>query len=500
MHTRTIFVWKQTYWHYIILLLLIGVGAFVRLHNVAERDFWYDEAFTGIVIKLDWREMFASLSTDTHPPLYYILTKIIAGPFEYSVWSIRLLSVIAGTLTLGVVYALTATLSNKRAGLFAVGIAAISPFAIEYSQEARMYALLAFFQLCALYSFVRLLATNKRGWAIAWGLALALSLYTHYIALVTLPVYYLIFVVTNFLLLPPPRRARWRYCLPSVPLVIGYSVAALLFLPWSTHFIQQYTLSHTIIEWIPPAHFIDILKTIVIFFIGHPIGVAGVPNPNNVTYIPMVLIAYGLIALMGYAVYKARHNYRTIASAFVFVSSFVSGMFVLSLLGHYFFVSRYMIAAAFAMYIVVAIALSYAHKTVCTVMCALYIIMLLFIHPSTVQTGFNHLVAQPIVLRGKNVYVLNPYDYVVAKYYFGSDAVTLYNADNPTYNPKDWTGINGSLKQIQNIQTLLNDSRAIVLVPNTFTLNPLLRTQLAPISSVVNIQLYTTHRLSITAY
>ena len=83
-------------------------------------------------------------SSESTPPLYYVLvwawTKVFgAGPIGF-----RSLSALAGTLTIPVMYAAGREIS-PRVGLWAAALAAFNPAMFYYSQEARAYALLILF-------------------------------------------------------------------------------------------------------------------------------------------------------------------------------------------------------------------------------------------------------------------------------------------------------------------------------------------------------------------
>ena len=63
--------------------------------------------------------------------------------FGLSEFALRSLSALFGTLLVLVIYGLGARLFNRTTGLAAAFIAAIAPFQVYYSQEARMYILVA---------------------------------------------------------------------------------------------------------------------------------------------------------------------------------------------------------------------------------------------------------------------------------------------------------------------------------------------------------------------
>lgn len=121
----------EKYSIYFILLL----ASVLRLFHLGKRDFWYDEAFTGIAVKEKFSDMMSMIIQDVHPPLYYISAKIFSSFFGYSVFGIRMYSAIFGVLGVWAVYLFAKELFNKKAALWASLITAISPFAIQYSQH-----------------------------------------------------------------------------------------------------------------------------------------------------------------------------------------------------------------------------------------------------------------------------------------------------------------------------------------------------------------------------
>ena len=50
--------------HYIWLILAVAV--FNRFTGLVRRDFWYDEAFTGVAVKEDFRNMIRMIINDVH--------------------------------------------------------------------------------------------------------------------------------------------------------------------------------------------------------------------------------------------------------------------------------------------------------------------------------------------------------------------------------------------------------------------------------------------------
>ena len=64
----------KKYYVLIIFLLIFIAGIYLRVTPaLSERDYWYDEAFTGILLQQSWGEMNQMIFDDVHPPLYYWL-------------------------------------------------------------------------------------------------------------------------------------------------------------------------------------------------------------------------------------------------------------------------------------------------------------------------------------------------------------------------------------------------------------------------------------------
>ena len=124
-----------------------------------------------------------------------------------SEFSIRILSVIFGVVSLPVIYHMGRLLGGRRVGLTAVFLLTISPFHIWYSQEARMYTLVTFLVLLAHYFLFRQLRTNARANWLGYGAAMLLALYTHLFALLIMMVHYVFFTLYYRFL--KPLTVRW---------------------------------------------------------------------------------------------------------------------------------------------------------------------------------------------------------------------------------------------------------------------------------------------------
>jgi mannosyltransferase len=169
------------------LLLLLGFG--IRLHKLTFHSLWLDEAVSVYLASFPLAEVVRQGMTlqEPNPPLYHLSLAIWMRVFGSGEAAIRLFSAFLGTLCLPSIYLLGRRLFSSRLSLVAILLAAVNPFLVWYSQEARMYALVATLSAWSVYCFVRALDTPRWSWWAAYVVLTVSSLYTHLYAVFVLP-------------------------------------------------------------------------------------------------------------------------------------------------------------------------------------------------------------------------------------------------------------------------------------------------------------------------
>lgn len=226
-------------------LLLILVAFALRAYRLEAQSLWADEGTSVALAPRSLVRIAQDASHDIHPPLYYFTLHFWAALAGTSAFAVRSLSVLYGTLLVVLTGLVSRRWFGRAAGLVAAGAAALSPFAIHYSQETRMYILVALLGAGSWYAFSRALQGEPRRWLAYWLLTLAL-LYTHYYAAALVVAQNLVWLILRFSAghgvqqpeerAAPPRAhspsPRDRQKTPDFIWVALQASVALLYLPW----------------------------------------------------------------------------------------------------------------------------------------------------------------------------------------------------------------------------------------------------------------------------
>jgi 4-amino-4-deoxy-L-arabinose transferase-like glycosyltransferase len=462
----------KKYFEWAFFPLIIFLASFLRLIHITKRDFWYDEAFTGITIRDNFSGMMKIITNDVHPPLYYILVKYFSALFNYNVLGIRLFSAIFGVLCVIAIYAFTKELFDKKTALWASFLTTIGPLVIQYSQEARMYSMYSFLIIMASYFFLKALKTNKKLFYLLWGFFWVIAILTHYMSLIFAPIFYFVFVIWNFKAtnLKDNKKIALHFIkslMPNTNLMLGYVLAFLIFLPWIPNFLKN--LSQTDFDWIKPTSFSDIFYNIQMFLFGVPPGEmsAGMPSANAFYGVSqttiLTFLTIFLTLVMTYLIFFKKEIRKTLIITF-FSFGFMFIVYLLSLIGEYYFIPRYLLPASYFLFVFLASWLAKIRFRYSFSLIVFYVLILSFvIIPVQASTGWHAMTKNLKKYEGKNFYSLNSFDYVIAKYYLGDERLSLYNIDWPQYNPYFWAAIGTNLKRTENYADIKNDPNALII-------------------------------------
>ena len=207
---------------------VLSLAFALRVGQLQGRPLWYDEAFTVLYASLSPAKMIYGTvtpvvgvgATEVHPLLYYFLLHGWMALAGQSPFAVRFLSVALGMITVALLGRLAAWCLDQKVSLVVALLAAVNPFHVAYSQEARMYALLGLAAVAATWGLLRALEGGGLRWWVLYAGAAALTLYAHNLGA---------FVLLALNLLAVVRRQWWR----RLPVLILANLATLvLFGPW----------------------------------------------------------------------------------------------------------------------------------------------------------------------------------------------------------------------------------------------------------------------------
>ena len=231
--------------HFTLLVILL-LAASLRFYRLDAQSFWNDEGNSARLSERTIDLIVEGTASDIHPPGYYLLLHYWRAIFGHSEFALRALSDVAGLALVLFTYLLGRRIFDRATGLMAAFLGAVSPFAIYYSQEARMYALLGALAAASTYILVRVLerardkmqeARSKNSASCilhlaSYTLVCAAGLYTQYAFPFVLLVHSLVFAIWWLAYGSGPARrsfARWRW----LALWIGTQITiVVLYLPW----------------------------------------------------------------------------------------------------------------------------------------------------------------------------------------------------------------------------------------------------------------------------
>jgi uncharacterized membrane protein len=204
----------------IVLLTLV-----LRLLRLSFQPLWWDEGWSLYFATTDLGSMLRLTAVDIHPPLYYLLLHFWAGMLGAGPVAVRMLSVLIGTATVPLLYLVGRRLIGATGGLLAALLLAVSPFAVYYSQEVRMYGVVTLLGLAAFYFALRI---EEEGWRPAPWLGYVVTgtaaLYTQY---------YAAFLLLAINLAMAVRWLRQRRPLRAwLPWLSAQAAVLFLYVPW----------------------------------------------------------------------------------------------------------------------------------------------------------------------------------------------------------------------------------------------------------------------------
>jgi hypothetical protein len=203
----------------------IFYGIFLFLLNfvrIFDQNFWGDEAYTTLLVQKSIPEILSTTAADVHPPLYYLIVKVGYSLFGDQGWMFHLMSLIPSILLLLIALTVFWRKFGAIATLIFMTFLGLSPTAVAYNMEVRMYSWGGFFVLMSFYALHCILQKERKRDYILFVLSSLAAAYTHYWCVIIVAFYYLVLFVVAF----------WTKWVSWKKVLIVYVCTVLAYLPW----------------------------------------------------------------------------------------------------------------------------------------------------------------------------------------------------------------------------------------------------------------------------
>ena len=238
------------------VVLVVTAGLVLRFWT--RSALWLDEALTVDIARLPLHDIPNALKHDGAPPLYYVLLHYWIVLFGQSNLAVRSLSGIIGVATLPVAWLCGRRFGGRAVAWTTLVLLASAPFAVYYSTESRMYALVILLTGCGFLALQRAIAAPNLWNMAAVAIVAAALLYTQYwsLYLIAITAIWLGVSILRSYHRGRPEDAPWRA-------LIALGVGCLLFLPWVPTFIYQSKYTGT--PWAAPPNFSAVINAVTGF-------------------------------------------------------------------------------------------------------------------------------------------------------------------------------------------------------------------------------------------
>jgi uncharacterized membrane protein len=342
---------------------IIILGSVLRFTAIGVESYWLDEIKMLEVANRDINTLLSQIFGG-RPPVFVLMAHFWMQWFGTAEGVTRILSAIFGSLALIFMYRVGRELLGQKIALIATFLMAVSEIQIQQSQNFRYYAVFMFFALISFDCFVRALRTGRARYWILYTLTTVLTFYSHTHGIFLIAAQGLYFVV-----LFRKYRPAWLPWLASQVVIFVALLPGML-----TAFLGASSGESNVFQWIRDPKLWTPLITLVKFVL---------PGRHAPT-LPTLIVA-GLFGLLGLGVYIGlRHRHAWLDSMRGVWRSFRSEMpepsilFLLAcwlvvpiasplLLSKVFgpmYVDRYVIGAAPALYLLIALVIVSLRKVV----------------------------------------------------------------------------------------------------------------------------------------
>ncbi|MFN8017779.1 MAG: glycosyltransferase family 39 protein [Acidimicrobiales bacterium] len=231
----------------LVVMVSVALAVGVVLRFVTRSPFWLDEALSANIAHLPIGDIPEALRHDGHPPLFYVLLHGWMSVFGGGDVAVRAFSGVFGLALIPLVWLAAKRLGGRLVAWYALGVLALSPYALRYATETRMYAMVMVLVVAGWLLLDDCLRRPNAWRLVGLALVTGLLLWTHYWSMWLLGVTGLALIVRA---VRAHRAGDGDRARATRNAILAIVVGGLLFVPWLPSLLYQG--AHTGTPWARP--------------------------------------------------------------------------------------------------------------------------------------------------------------------------------------------------------------------------------------------------------
>jgi mannosyltransferase len=282
---------------WVCTVAIMALSLTVRLHGLGDKPYWLDEATTLHRASLPLAALVRDSLGFHHLPLYFVVSSWFE-PFGLDERTMRLPAALFGAASCVLAFLSGRALAGWRCGLAAALLLTVSPFQVQYAQEARSYTLVTSFILLALWGLIRLARhgrVDRPGWLL-YAIGTAFALDTLSVALL----WFLAAQLAAIAIAASDPNGRPRFA--TTWLLVQLAILA-AYLPFA---VGMLVLTHgdlgSGLDWVPPLTLRDMwitLQSVYLLRLSSLIAFRLFDTPLDIAGIPCFGIAVAALVVLG---------------------------------------------------------------------------------------------------------------------------------------------------------------------------------------------------------
>lgn len=185
----------------LIVILLTIIGFILRIYNITVQSYWIDEGYTINAVLATLKNGYPILETGNFYGFNYLvylyLTSFFALIFGLNEFSLRIVSVISGTLLIPLMYFFAKKITNEKAAISAAFITTFFTILIAWSRQSRTYMLAIFLFVLALYFYSKFIEKDSVKNLIYCFIITVLAFFTHPLTYSLVFIYIIHYLINN---------------------------------------------------------------------------------------------------------------------------------------------------------------------------------------------------------------------------------------------------------------------------------------------------------------